>query len=105
MFATPTARTAAVSADLEAGAVLLAGPAAATEVEVVSLLLTASASVLALTGTTIEVIAVIGVLVWVVALTVLVAVDVGRAARRMRLHQQDRHLHRRHEQHRPGVRR
>ena len=95
MFPTPSQRAAAVSADLEAGAVLLSGPAAATEVEVASLLLTASAAMLALTSTAIEVLAVLGVLIWVVALLVLVAIDASRAAHRRHRHQQDRNLYQR----------
>jgi len=90
MFPTPTERTAAVTADVEAGTVLLSGPAAAMEVEVASLLLTASAAVLMLTGTVIEVLAVLGVLIWVAALLVLVAADASRAAHRRHTHQQDR---------------
>ena len=88
MFPTPTERTAAVTTDVEAGTVLLAGPAAAAEAEVAGLLLAAFAAVLGLTSTAIELLAVLGVLVWVVALLVLVAVDVSRAAhgRQMRQH-------------------
>jgi len=93
MFPTTSQRAAAVSADLEAGAVLFSGPAAATEVEAASLLLTAS--VLALTSTAIEVLAVLGVLIWVVALLVLVAIDASRASHRRHRHQQDRNLYQR----------
>lgn len=105
MFATPTERSAAFPADLEAGAFLLAGPATVAEVEAAALLLTSSAGVLALSGFTGEVVAVIGALVWVVALLVLVALDVARAARRARLHQRDRHLPRRRLPHQSWVRR
>jgi steroid 5-alpha reductase family enzyme len=89
MFPTPTQRSTAVSADLQVGVVLLSGPAAVTEVEVVGLLLTASAVVLALTSTAVEVLAVLGVVIWVVALLVLVAIDISRAAHRRRMHEQD----------------
>lgn len=94
MFPTPTERTNAVSTDLQAGAVLLAGPAMVTEVEVVGLLFTASAAMLTLTSTAVEVLAVLGVAIWAVALLVLVVVDITRAAHRRHMHQQDRTRHR-----------
>lgn len=94
MFPAPTQRTAAVSPDLDASAVLLVRPAAAPEVEVASLLVAASAAVLTLTSTAIEVLTVLGVVVWVVALLVLTAIDASRAAPRLHMHQQVRNLYR-----------
>lgn len=94
MFPTPTEQTTAVSTDLQAGAVLLAGPAVVTEAEVVGLLFTASAAMLTLTSTAVEVLAVLGVAIWTLALLVLIAVDLTRAAHRRHMHQQHRTGHR-----------
>jgi hypothetical protein len=68
-------------------------------VEVASLLLTASAAVLALMSTAIELLAVLGVVIWVMALLVLVAIDASRVAHRRHRHQQDRNLYQRRRRH------
>lgn len=94
MIPTPTEPEGVVATGLEASTVLLAGPAAATEVEVAGLLLAAS-PVPMLTDTATDVIAVLGVAIWVVALLVLVALDASRAAHRRHTHQHDRKRQRR----------
>ena len=90
MFPATTERTAAVTTDLEAGAVLFAGVAAPAEVEVAGLVVATSAGVLTFTSTAVEALAVFGVLVWVIALVVLVVADMSRARRRAHMH---RHQH------------
>ena len=104
MIPTTTERTGVVTTGLEASTVLLAGPAAATEAEVAGLLLVA-APVLMLTDTAIDVLAVLGVFLWVVALLVLVSVDASRAAHRRHTHQHDGTRQRRDTHHRSWVRR
>ena len=89
MLPTPTCRTTA--AELGTGIVMLTGPATVTEAEVGGLLLTTPAAVLAVTSTAVDVLAVVGMFVWVVALLVLVVGDVSHAA--LRLHPHDRHHH------------
>lgn len=89
MLPTPTGRTTA--AELGTGIVMFTGPATVTEAEVGGLLLTTPAAVLAVTSTAVDVLAVVGMFVWVVALLVLVVGDVSHAAQRVRLHPHDRH--------------
>lgn len=78
--------------------VLLAGPAAAMEAEIAALLFTTPAVAMAATSTAVEVLAVIGALVWLVALLVLVAGDVSHAAHHVHLphHHQNQHPRHRH---------
>ena len=80
-----TTKCVAVTTDVEAGAVLVAGPAAAS--------------------TATEVLAVLGVLIWGGALVVLVAIDVSRAAHRRHMHQHGRKRQRRLTHHQWGSRR
>lgn len=105
MFPTTTERTVAVTTDVEAGAVLIAGPAAAAQGEADGLVLAASAGVLGLTSTATEVLAVLGVLIWGVALVVLVVIDVSRAAHRRHMHQHGRKRQGRLTHHQWGARR
>ena len=104
MIPTTTERTGVVTTGVEASTVLLAGPAAATEVEVAGMLLAAS-PVLMLTDTAINVLAVLGVALWVVALLVLVSIDASRAAHRRHTHQHDGKPQRRLAHHRWWIRR
>lgn len=97
MFPTSTDRTAA--AEFRTGMIMITGPAFAIEAEVGGLLLTTSAVVLAVTRTAVDMLAVVGIFVWVVALLVLVADDLSHAAHHVHRHERDRDTPRRHHQH------
>lgn len=81
MFPTPTERTAVVLAEGGAGAALSAGPATAAELEMTGLLITAFVALL--TTTAVEVLAVVGVLIWAAALLVPVSFDAWARVRRL----------------------
>ncbi len=100
-----TTKCVAVTTDVEAGAVLTPWPAAAAQGEVDGLALAASAGVLGLSSTATEVLAVLGVLIWGVALVVLVAIEVSRAVHRRHMHQHGRKRQRRLTHHQWGARR
>ncbi|GAB6987879.1 hypothetical protein [Nocardioides pyridinolyticus] len=82
MFPTPTERSALVLAEGGAGAVLSAGPATATELEMTGLLIATFVPLLIASGG--EVLAVLGLLIWTTALLVPLTFDVSRLVRRLR---------------------
>lgn len=82
MFSTTTERTAVALAEGGAGTVLSAGPATTAELEMAGLLI--AAFVILLIATAVEVLAVLGVLIWAAALLVPLSFHAWRRVRRLR---------------------